>query len=159
MELTQQQRWDESLIHCYTNFKTILDCSYRFVSSNPSTLILAKLKDHKRINHYIASLDLKRCPWHFDPAKEEDVVFHVPWKVQTRVFVAAYSPQLNNALLSEKLDNELILESIDNYRWQKKRITNVARHKELVNERNRAKTTRFIPLRSLGKKHDWSTVK
>jgi hypothetical protein len=153
---TQQERWDAALIYSWVHFRDLIDLSYRFLGSDPKAIILLKLNDYNRINTYIAGLGLKRCPWRFTDNGE---LTHVPWKSAVRVFVAAYSPQLNNALLSESLDNELILTHIDRYKWRTTRIKDHARNKAIKVEKNRLKCTRMVSLRSMSRNHDWSTVK
>jgi hypothetical protein len=133
----------------------MLDLSYRFAAA--AAPVMCKLRDHNRIHNWIASLCLKRCPWKVDPETGE--LFHVPWKMQVRVFISAYSPQLSNALLSENLDNELILQHLDNYKWSESYQRNAARNKEMLNEKRRVRSVRYVSTRAGDKRYDWGTVK
>ena len=148
-----QRIWDEELINSWVNFHTMLGAGYGFV--NRTKPILAKLKDPRRIVAWIATLDLKRCPWCM---VDNEITFY-PWKCQVRAFVDQFSPGMTGALYNQNIDTADIIDSIDNYKWSKKKIIDTGRSKETRKASIIKRTTRVVRMRSLSKNHDWNTVK
>lgn len=149
-----QRIWDEQLIFAWSKYSTMRAPIYGFTKR--AAPILYRLADLRRMLKYIASLNLKRCPW---ITEKEGKITTYPWKCQARAFVADHSPQLSGAMWSEKFDNNDIIDNIDNYKWFKKASVNKARDKETRDEMRRKRTVRSVSMRAGDKNHDWSTVK
>ena len=84
-------------------------------------------------------------------------------QVRVRAFIESRSSNLSGCLWSGKYSDDEILAAIDRFKWKDNKVMRQAYHNRKNSKKQHAKkkhqSTEFVRARSLGKKHDWKTVK
>lgn len=106
---------------------------------------------------YLESLGLSRC---YDKKNTNDgVVGFIGIRDRARPFIAARCEDLNNCLWNK--DNSImdIIDAMDRFKWRRKGKSARKSYGKQYAKYKRACGEKTIKARSLGKKHDWDTVK
>ena len=158
-----QSLWDDCLIRGWkSDLHMTMIVKQFLVNVNPDLLRFGYFdtcgfKDVGDVVNYINSLEIRRrCR---DRAANDGLEFH-GLKSGVRAFIARRSPMLSNCLLTGKSSNDEILAAIHTFKWTRVQEKNNSAERQR-NKRKYVKASgvREIKARSLGKNHDWGTVK